>query len=146
MSQLDNIRIATTEAGLSNGYLVYSWHIPEPSLPIYSDHTARQNKQNGGVALRGFSSVTMQFEGLTTMQIRLLKSLVEDSIASADKLMYATVNRSWGGLGPTNDWIDIKGHPSISAIAPLANTKALIADGVTLTINNITIVNDPWTP
>lgn len=146
MNQVCNIRIATVEADLSTGFLVYSWGIPAPALPIYADHSSRQNKQDGGVALRGFVSSIMQFEGLTTAQIRLLKALVEDSLSSADGLMYATVNRNWGGLGPSNDWIDVKGTPSLSPISPIGNSKAQLADGVTLTINNLTIVNDPWTP
>lgn len=93
------------------------------------------------MALRGFESVTMQFERLDASQIRTLKRLVEDALNSSG-ILFATVNRNWGGLGPSNDWIDVSGVPSISAISPLGNTKAQLFDGATLTINDITVENE----
>lgn len=138
-----NIRLATTEAGLPNGFAVYSLGLPEPSLPLYADHSSKAVLASGGQALRGFQSTSILFSRLTFAQARTLRKLVEDSLSSTDGLMYLTIDKGWNGSGLLGSWIDVKGVPHMPDLAPVGNTQAMIYDNVTLFVNNLTTVNDP---
>lgn len=140
-----DIRLATTEAGLSIGYLIYSWGLPEPQLPQYQDHASRSPLSSGGEALRGHSSVSLLFEKLTTTQMATLRKLVEDALDSGDGLLYATVDKSWRGDGPTHNWVDIKGEPSIPSATPTGGASATLFENVVLNIRAVEVVNDPAT-
>jgi len=140
---VDRILLATTEAGLPKGSVVYALNLPMPSLPIYSDHSAKVTLSDGGQALRGFSSVSLTWNFLDWDQARILRELGEDSLDSADGLIYAKVNRAWNRSGSGEDWIDISGRPHIFDGTSASGTFAKISDNVTLLIGNHTIVNDP---
>ena len=140
---MSNLRIESTEALLAKGYLLYSHSLPEPSVMTYNDHSSREAKQDGGQALRGFLSVTLLWDNLTDWQVSRLWELVNDSITSTDELMYATVAKQWNGSGARHSWIDVKGRPHYPSVSPAGGTSARLYENVTLTINNIEIVNDP---
>ena len=138
-----DIRLATTEAGLSNGYLIYSWGLPKPQVPLFSDHSVKSPLSSGGQALRGHSSVSLLFERLTAAQARALRKLVEDALDSTDGLMYLTVDKAWRGSGGEGSWEDVKGEPHIPDLAAAASTDGKLFQNVTLFVNAIQSVNDP---
>lgn len=137
------IRIATTESDLAKGWLLYAHKLPRPDLPIYSDHSTKVAVTDGGQALRGFPSASMTWDRLTWEQARTLRKLIEDSLDSADGLIYATIDRSWNRAGSLEDWIDIKGRAHIPDMPPVSGTDGRLNDNVTLFIGNVEIINDP---
>lgn len=138
-----NIRLAVTEALLARGYLIQNWRLPSPGLPIYNDNTVRVATSDGGEALRGFRSFSLTFDVLDFLQRRTLRRIAEESLDSSGGLIFATVDRSWNGAGPDGDWIDVSGQAHIPAITPIGNSDGRASGGVTLIVNNLTIVNDP---
>lgn len=137
------IRLAITEALLAQGYLVHNWRIPSPSLPLYSDHASKVALSDGGQSLRGFRSFSLMFDVLDSLQRRTLRRIAEEALDSAGGLIFATVDRGWNGAGPIDDWIDISGTPHVPQITPIGNSNGLASSGVTLVVNNLTIVQDP---
>ncbi len=138
-----NIRLATTEAKLANGYLVWNWRLPTPSLPVYNDHSQKVATSDGGEALRGFRSFSLTFDTLDQLQRRTLRRIAEEALDSADGKIYATVDRGWNGAGPLDDWLDVSGEAHIPTISPIGNTNGLASGSVTLVVGNLTIVQDP---
>ena len=134
---LCNIRLATTQAGLTNGYLVYSWRLPEPDLPIYADHAVKQPLSHGGQARRGFISFTLTWDRLTEHQARTLRKLVEDAIATAGQLLYATIDFGWNSTEAPNSWHNVSGRPHLADFAPASGTFGRARDSVTLFVNNL---------
>ncbi len=137
------IRLAITEALLTQGYLVYNWRIPSPSLPIYNDHSSKVSLTDGGQSLRGFRSFSLTFDVLDSLQRRTLRRIAEEALDSAGGLVFATVDRGWNGAGPIGDWIDVSGQAHVPQITPIGNSNGLASSGVTLLVNNLAIVNDP---
>ena len=135
---LCNIRLATSSAGLANGYLVYSWRLPEPDLPIYADHTVKQPLSHGGQALRGFVSFTLTWDRLTEHQARILRKLVEDAIATAGQLLYATIDFGWNATEAPGSWHNVSGRPHLADFASANGTQGKARDSVTLFVNNLT--------
>ena len=136
------IRLATSEALLAKGALVYAWGVPAPSLPIYNDHSAKALLSDGGQSLRGYASVSLTWDRLTWYQAYIIRKLAEDAI-DAGGVLYATVNRAWNRKGMGSDWIDVSGKPHIPDGTPAGNTDGLLSDGFTLFLNNLTIESDP---
>ncbi|KKL93171.1 hypothetical protein LCGC14_1877370 [marine sediment metagenome] len=137
------IRLAITEALLAQGYLVYNWRIPSPSLPIYNDHSSKVSLTDGGQSLRGFRSFSLTFDVLDSLQRRTLRRIAEEALGSVDGLLYASVDKGWAGIGPEGSWIDVSGQAHIPQITPIGNSNGLASSGVTLLVNNLTIVQDP---
>ena len=138
-----DIRLAVTEALLARGYLIQNWRLPTPSLPVYSDHSQIVTTSDGGQSLRGFRSFSLTFDTLDFLQRRTLRRIAEEGLDSADGLLFATVDRGWGGGGPIDDGIDVSGQVHIPQITPIGNSDGLASGGVTLVVGNLTIVNDP---
>lgn len=138
-----NIRLATTEAKLATGYLIWNWRLPTPSLPVYADHSEKVGTSDGGEAVRGFRSFSLTFDTLDHLQRRTLRRVAEEALDSADGKLYATVDRGWGGGGPIDDWIDVSGQVHLPTITPIGNSNGLASGSVTLVVGNLTIEADP---
>ena len=141
-----NLRLATTEADLSNGYVVYSHKLPNPSVVVYNDHSAKTPTSDGGVAENGWKSVQMSFNNLDRFQSHVLRKLVDDALALSAGILWATIDKGWNGASAPNSWVDINGIPAKPVVTPAANSNGILRENVVLTINNVTIDNDPWTP
>lgn len=142
LEALCDIRLAITEANLTKGYVTFSWGLPKPDLPVYNDSSTRVATADGGLSLRGWPSVILTWNRLSPRQARTVRKLVEDALDGGG-LLYATIDRSWAGVGAQGDWIDVSGVPQLPQITPAGNTSGLAKDNVTLVINDLTIVNDP---
>lgn len=138
-----NIRLAVTEALLARGYLIQNWRLPSPALPIYNDNSVRVTTSDGGEALRGFRSFSLTWDVLDSLQRRTVRRIAEEALDSSGGLIFATLDKGWAGIGPEGSWIDVSGQPHIPAITPVGNSDGLASGGVTLVVNNLTIVNDP---
>lgn len=143
VSLVCKIRLGTSEAGLR--YLMQSMKFPYPEVPLYNDHSVKISLSTGGEALRGFRSFSLSWQRLDVHQAYVIRKLAEDALDSGDGLIYATVNRGWNGLGPAQDWIDVKGYPNIPSAPSVPNTRGFVSDTFTLIGQGLIIVNDPST-
>ncbi len=137
-----NIRLATSLAGLAQGYLLV-WRLPTPSLPIFNDHSQKITTSDGGQALRGFRSTSLTWDTLDYVQRRTVRQIAESALDSGDGKIYATISRTWNGAGGLDDWIDISGQVHIPAITPIGNSDGKASSGITLMIGGIEIERDP---
>lgn len=140
---LCNIRLATTEAGLAKGYLMHSWQLPAPALPVYADHSVKVALANGGQAIRGFRSFSLTWDRLTDHQANVLRALVEAALDTANEVIFATIDFGWDGTQAPGYFVDVSGEPHIMDNTPAGNTWGRARDGVTLFVNNLTDVNNP---
>jgi hypothetical protein len=141
-ANMDYIRIAPTLAGLANGYLGDSWELPDPVLPVYNESATRSNRADGGQSLRGQRSVVWVWNNIGPIDAYTIRKIVEDAIDGGG-LIYATINLNWSMVGAPNYWIDIKGTAILPTSQPAENTEGSLQSQVTLTINQVEIVNDP---
>jgi hypothetical protein len=135
-----NIRLATSQANLAKGYIIYNWRIPEPSLPQYPLQSQTVDLSSGGQARRGFSQVSILWNRLLQTQARTLFKLVADV---GNGQLFATIDKAWSGGSGLDGWIDVSGYPSVQVLSPVPNSQAGVFDNVVLTLTNITIINDP---
>ena len=136
------IRIATSEANLAVGYLLYSWHLPEPTTPFYNDHSVKIATADGGQSLRGYRIVRILWNRLSAEQTQILNGLVRE-VKGNGGLLYMTVDKGWSNIARINNWIDISGRPSIIDTGPAQGTSGTMRDNVELTLNNVSVINDP---
>ena len=145
MSAYDKIRLATTEAALPQGYVIYSHQIPEPSIAVYNDHAQKIGGGDGSQTQHGYASVSMNFTSLDSHQAYILRKLVDDALALSAKVLWVTFDKGWHGSSPPNSWVDGYGFPAIPDIAPSGGSRGALRETITIVINNITIDNDPAT-
>lgn len=143
--QLALIRLATTEAGLATGYLIYSWALPAPDLSVYADHSAKVALSNGGQATRGYSSFSLAWDRgrLSDQQAAVLRNLIEAALATANKQIFATIDYGWNSTNAPGYWVDVKGYPHLADFAPQGIGGGMVKDQVTLFVNQLAEVNNP---
>ena len=137
-----NIRIATSEAGLDTGWLLYSWKLPEPTTPVYNDHSVTVDTADGGQALRGFRLVRLYWNRLSDQQCQRLATMIR-TVLAADGFLYLTVDKGWNNITYQNNWIDVRGKPHALTIGPAGGTGGTMRDSVELFVNAVTVINDP---
>jgi hypothetical protein len=138
---LCNVRLATSQAGLLNGWLNVLG-LPEPSQPVKAASSQRVNLSDGGQALRGFESVTLFWDRLEFQQARVLRKLVEDA---GNNVLYVTADGGWDGSRGLGNYVDYSGRAHIPELVPVPSSDGLVYDSVTLFINNLAVVADPAT-
>jgi hypothetical protein len=137
-------RIATTEAGLASNWFI-GLGLPEPTQVEYNDHTTKNPQSEGGVAKHGYHNVKLLWTKLSPSQAWQIRSLVDSAIAGATGTLFMTTTRL-DGSNPGVDWIDISGRPDMSQItpeAPIIGASGYSHNNITLTLNNVTVINDP---
>ena len=142
-NKITDIRLATTEAGLSQGYLIFSWNVPEPTLPVYADHQERIDLSDGGQSLRGYRAFTLSWRTLNMAQARVMSALVEAALDTANGVLFATIDKGWNATGTAEQWIDVSGRPLLMRPTSVPGSSGLVFQDVVLTVRNLTIVNDP---
>ena len=135
-----NTRIATSEAGLATGAL-FARKIPKPQT-FYRDHSSRSSQGEGGEARHGYLNVSLLWDTLTASQASALKAVITAAQGQSSGLMYLTIRRTDATNGDT-DWIDVSGRPLMPEFQ--SSNDGRIFRNVELTINNLTILNDPST-
>lgn len=136
-------RIATTEAGLTNGAFA-ARRIPIPVQGEPMDHTQKNSQSEGGVARHGYKTYKMLWPKLDIGQGGDLQKLVEDAKSGTGEL-FLTVK--W--LDSSNSilrFVDLKGRPDLSPLVPDPPMDGMgkpVYSNVVLNVSNITIVNDP---
>jgi hypothetical protein len=137
-------RIATTEAGLAKNWFI-GLGIPEPTQIEYMDHSVKNAQSEGGTARHGYHSVQLMWRKLSPYQAYQLKSNHDAAVASATGLLFMTVSRL-DATNPGADWIDISGRPDMSPVAPeqpIISANGYSHANIILTLNNVSVVNDP---
>jgi len=141
MRAYQNIRLATTEAGLPQGFLIYSHQIPLPSIVVYREYSQAVPGADGSQTQHGFPSLAMNFNNLDKWQAYSLRKLVDDALTLSAKVLWVTMDKNWNGSSPPNTWIDVSGKPHIPDIAPSGGSLGALRETITLTINNLDVDN-----
>jgi hypothetical protein len=133
-------RLALTEAGLEQGFLV-SLGIPKPTN-TYKAYSTQLPQSTGGKKRVGYKNDSWQWIGVTPTQASEIISLVEAALAGTG-VLYATLPRA-NGENAGMDWIDVYGIPVYPDIVTIqdAGVNGLVLQSVTMPLNNITIVNE----
>jgi len=137
VSQVCKIRISSSLAGLTVGWLQPAWELPPPTTPLYRAYSDLISLSDGGATKRGIASVR-----LTWVEPTVYQAIRINEIADLGDV-YATVNRGWSAIN-IDDWIDVSGKAFIdSNVAPVGGSKGLVMNAITLVINNLSTENDP---
>ncbi len=142
-NKVTDTRLATTEAGLSQGYLIWSWNMPLPTLSVYADHQERVDLSDGAQSLRGWRAFTLSWRTLSIAQTRVMAALVEAALDTANGVLFATIDKGWNATGTAEQWIDVSGRPVLMRPTSVPGSGGLVFQDVILTVRNLTIVNDP---
>jgi hypothetical protein len=141
---VDNLfRIALTEPGLAKG-LFWVVGLPPPSTPPYRDHSVIVAKSDGSNREYGYKNVTIMWDRMTMQEGFVLHSTVE-AARDGTGLLFMTVLRG-DGSGSGADWIDVSGRPGrvvLTPASPFNRNGQGTYDNVVLTVNNLSILNDP---
>lgn len=135
-------RLATSEANLEFGWF-QNLGLPECTND-FQTFAVRVPRGDGDQAVHGYQSDTLVWNDLDSKPLTILQGIVNE-VRNNGGIVFATVPRlnGDGGVG----WIDVSGFAYILDIT--RNTERVInrrvAAGVTLQINNITVLNDPST-
>lgn len=133
-------RLAASEAGLAKGYL-FAMGVPPPTNLEYKDHSERVPQGEGGESRHGFHVLLWTWERLTLLQLKVICDIVFNSSG----LVYCSSPRS-NGATEGYGWVDAYGRPSLSdpsPVGPIASATGIIVGNVSLTLNNLIIVNNP---
>ena len=136
-------RIATTEAGLANGAMI-ARGIGVPLQPEPVDHSTRRSRSAGGVGHYGYRRYRLLWRNLDEPQAQALRRLIGDVRAS--KLPLYITGTWWDETNPVIRWVDLRGEPDLEdmATAPPANGYGVWTyPTVVLTLNSVSLVNDP---
>lgn len=135
--------MALTEAGLARG-LLWNKEIPIPSIAPYRDHTVIVGKSDGSNQEYGFRNITFSWDRLTALQGFYIRKIV-NAARIGTGILYLTIDRD-DATRPGYDWIDVSGRPGrlvLTKSGPRQRSGIDTFDNVTLTVNNLTIVNSP---
>lgn len=130
-------RISTTLAGLSSGFFI-GLKLPPPDLPDFKPYSQLVPQSQGGLAEQGYISETVFWDFMDYSQLTTLTRIVE---AATNSTLWMTIDRAHGyGL---NHFIDVSGIIQPLTFEPVSKGRGVIYANVSLTLNNITIINDP---
>lgn len=135
-------RIATSSAGLARGAF-FARGLPPPNTPIYKDYSELVPQSQGGQTKQGYKRVDILWSELDYLQGKTLRGIVDAAIAAGGTI-YATIDRA-DGSKLANDFIDVSGVVYPLILEPVPLSQGRVYQNVTLTINNLTITNDPST-
>ncbi len=133
-------RLAASEAGLTRGSMT-ARGIPVPITIQFLDHAARVVRADASELRHGFQSLQVHWETLGPLEAFFIRQLVVQ-VGNGD--LYVTAPRL-DALKPGLHWIDVRGRPSLSDVAPKARLdgRGAVAENVVLTLRNAFVVNDP---
>lgn len=133
-------RIATTENGLARNHF-FTLGLPPPDTVNFKSFTELLPQSQGDQTQQGYINCTLLWDVLTAQQGQTLKRIVD--AARTAGTCWATVDRSTGsGL---NDFIDVSGKVLPLILAPPSKSRGVVYENVVLTLNALTIENDPST-
>lgn len=130
-------RISTTLLGLSNGFFI-GLKLPPPDLPDFRPYSQLVPQSQGGQSEQGYISEVVFWDFMDYSQLSTLTRIVE---AATNSTLWMTIDRAHGyGL---NHFIDVSGIVRPLTFEPVSRGRGVIYANVSLTLNNITIINDP---
>lgn len=133
-------RIATTEVGLARGSFLVR-NIPPVSASPYQPFSKITPRSDGGDATHGYKKLTLMWDVMKLEQYYRIKKLVEESRPG---LLYITFELNDGSVA--GGFADASGRPQFMQAAgevPAARTGDSGVRNVVLTLNNVTLVNNP---
>lgn len=130
-------RISTTLLGLSNGFFI-GLKLPPPDLPDFRPYSQLVPQSQGAQSEQGYISEVVFWDFMDYSQLSTLTRIVE---AATNSTLWMTIDRAHGyGL---NHFIDVSGIVRPLTFEPVSRGRGVIYANVSLTLNNITIINDP---
>lgn len=134
-------RISSTSGGLNHGHF-FARKLPPPSTVDYKPYSQLVPQSQGGQTRQGYDILTMLWDFLDYSQLRTLTEIIEAGIVAG--ILYITFDRA-DGTKLLNDFVDATGICWPLEFQPVSNGRGVGVQNVKLTVNNLTITNDPST-
>lgn len=117
--------------------------LPIPQTPAFETYSTLVPQSQGGQTRQGYINVKILWSELTKYQAWKLNQLVETVLAAGTPL-YMTVEYNDGTY--LEGWfVDVSGTPYPLVLTPVQNSQGIIYQNVEMTLNNVTVVNNPAT-
>lgn len=130
-------RIATSLNGLARGYFI-ALGLPPPDLPDFGPYSQLVPQSQGGLAEQGYINETILWDVMDYSQLTTLTRIVE---AATNSTLWMTVDKAHGyGV---NHFIDVSGIIQPLTFEPISKARGVMYANVKLTLNAITVINDP---
>lgn len=128
--------------GLTEGLLRYFFvlYLPVPTEFEFTRSAERIPYSQGKVSLAGYKSFSMTWDIVPSMTFNFFDRLITEATNDYSSLVFATVDRG------TRDWIDVKGYVEPMLYERRTTPRGIRGVGInnlTLTVNNLTVINDP---
>lgn len=137
-------RLALTQATLPDGPLPMIG-LPPPLQYFPKDYNIKSKSSVGGTRRQGNSSYELIWTRLDEFQKQMFDRMSSESKTDYEGVLFATV-LWWDSDNPHPRWVDISGYHDVTDFSPnpgILETGEPIYANVTLTFNNVTIVQDP---
>lgn len=138
-------RMAISEAALAKGSNFFILELPEPDLAYVTNHSVVWPQAQGGQARQGYVIATLFWNELTAAGAYAIQSRItaaEVVTEPGNGVLWLTMQRNdASNIAP--GWIDVSGVALMPEFAPEQSAQGLKYPNVTLTLNNVTIVNEP---
>lgn len=135
-------RVATSEAGLELGAFPQVG-LPPVDVPSLQEFTEVVERADGSEVGHGYLTWTGFWETMDGRQYHALRRRVDIARASAGQVLFMTVDRG-NGRKSFGDWVDISGKPNAPrTTSGEPNDQVSVYENVTLTLNAVTVINDP---
>ncbi len=139
----NNWRMAASLGTLPTNFLS-SHRLPKPTAIAYRSWTEQFDVGEGATAEHGYINVQIVWGVLERAQLATLKDIIA---AAGVNRLYMTIDKNYGDRG-VEEWIDVSGYPRMSPPSPsvpVDRSTYSVFDSFTLTLNNVTVINDPAT-
>lgn len=129
-------RISTTSTLTRRNFFAVG--LPIPQTPIYKNYSTLLPQGQGGQTRQGYKNVSILWAEMTRLQGFILKGLIE-TVLTAGTPLYMSVDFN-DGTYLENAFYDVSGTPAPVVLEPTANSRGVIYQNVTLTLNNVTVI------
>lgn len=139
-------RIGISETALATGWFV-ALRLPIPEVAFYQSYSIRRPQGLGGEGRHRYHTAFLQWDELGMVAASYVKGLIlqlEATAGTGNAVLFLTVPRTDASYAGS-PWIDISGKVKMPEwkIEPWTQGKKYVSP--TLSLNNVTIVNEPST-
>lgn len=139
-NKLQNFRISTTSDLSKGNFFLHG--IAMPTTTQYKGFSETLPQADGGQVQHGYKNIILTWVSVDARTVYKIKQFV-DSVLAGTKRLYMTIPMN-DGTKVARTFIDVYGRPYPTDVSETAYPNMGIAfDNLTLTLNNVTIVNNP---
>lgn len=129
-------RISTTSTLTRRNFFAVG--LPIPQTPIFKTYSTLLPQGQGGQTRQGYENLSILWAEMTRLQGFTLKRLVE-TVLTAGTPLYMSIDFN-DGTYLENSFYDVSGTPAPVILEAAANSRGVIYQNVTLTLNNVTVI------